>query len=255
MRVFSHTCSNTEIVCALGAADQLVGVDTDSDYPANVVSKLPKLGRDLELDVAAVRALEPDLVLSSLTVPGHERIVGELRERGLQVYVADPLSLDDVYGDILAIGQLLGRLQAAQVLVAEMQQAMPERLLGQRPPVLVEWWPKPVIAPAADSWVNQLLWKAGGCNPWAQAEGKSLQLATEAVLDAAPQAIVMSWCGVKVDKYRPQQVLKREDWEQVPAVRMQRVLPISEEFLGRPGPRLVQGYRALCAVVDECLTA
>ena len=58
-----------------------------------------------------------------------------------------------------------------------------------------------------------------------------------------------------MDKYRPQQVLKREDWEQVPAVRMQRVLPISEEFLGRPGPRLVQGYRALCAVVDECLTA
>ena len=48
MRVFSHTCSNTEIVCALGCAQLLVGVDSDSDYPPEVVAGLPKTGRDLE---------------------------------------------------------------------------------------------------------------------------------------------------------------------------------------------------------------
>jgi iron complex transport system substrate-binding protein len=79
MRIVSHTCSNTEIVCALGCGDRLVGVDADSDHPPEAVARLPKLGRDLELDVAAVRALRPDLVLTSQTVPGHERTVAALR--------------------------------------------------------------------------------------------------------------------------------------------------------------------------------
>ena len=78
MRIVSHTCSNTEIVCALGAAELLVGVDADSDHPAEVVARLPKLGRDLSLDTAAVLALKPDLVLSSRTLPGHEPLVQAL---------------------------------------------------------------------------------------------------------------------------------------------------------------------------------
>ena len=58
MRVFSHTCSNTEIVCALGCAQMLVGVDSDSDYPPDVVAALPKTGRDLDLNIDAVLALK-----------------------------------------------------------------------------------------------------------------------------------------------------------------------------------------------------
>ena len=78
MRVVSHTCSNTEIVCALGCAEMLVGVDDHSDYPVEVVSKLPRIGPDLGVDVERVKRLEPDLVLTSLTVPGHEKVIEAL---------------------------------------------------------------------------------------------------------------------------------------------------------------------------------
>ena len=61
MRVVSLTCSNTEIVCALGCADALVGVDNHSDFPEDVVSRLPRVGPDLGIDPEAVSALEPDL--------------------------------------------------------------------------------------------------------------------------------------------------------------------------------------------------
>src|SRR3546814_20431213 len=83
MRVVSHTCSNTEIVCALGAQDLLIAVDNDSDYPPDVVSKLVPLGRDLQLDVDAALALKPDLVMTSLPVPGHERIVAAVEQPGV----------------------------------------------------------------------------------------------------------------------------------------------------------------------------
>ena len=87
MRIVSLACSNTEIVCALGCADLLVGVDDHSDFPTDVVGPLPKVGPDLDIDVERVAALEPDLVLATLTVPGHEKIVEQLEIAGLP-YIA-----------------------------------------------------------------------------------------------------------------------------------------------------------------------
>ena len=82
MRVVSLNCSNTEIVHALGMAHALVGVDDDSDWPPDVVTPLPKVGRDLDVRIPDVRALEPDLVLASITVPGHEQVVAGLAHAG-----------------------------------------------------------------------------------------------------------------------------------------------------------------------------
>lgn len=251
MRIFSHTCSNTEIVCALGCGHLLVGVDADSDHPPEVVEKLPRPGRDLDLDVDAVLALQPDLVLSSLTVPGHERVVEGLRAAGLRTLVCDPLSLDDVYADIRRIADAIGVAPRGAALVAEMQAAMPAVAVeaARRPAVLVEWWPKPVIAPARQSWVTDMVHLAGGRNPWAQVDAKSVPLENARILQAAPEVVVMSWCGVKVENYRADVVRRRDGWEAVPAVARGRIHAVSEAFLGRPGPRLVEGYRRLRAAI------
>lgn len=250
MRLFSHTCSNTEIVCALDCAGLLIGIDTDSDYPPPVVATLPKLGRDLDLDVAGVIALKPDLVLTSLTVPGHERIVAALESAGLRTLTCDPLSLEDIYSDIRRIAQALGVAPRGEELVARMRAAMPRVTLPRPPKILVEWWPKPVIAPTRQSWVTDLIELAGGLNPWAAIEAKSTPLSDAQVIEAAPDAVVMSWCGVKQENYRADVVRRRAGWEQVPALRHDRIAPVTEAWLGRPGPRLVEGYRALRRIVD-----
>lgn len=242
MRVVSHTCSNTEIVCALGRAEVLVGIDSDSDFPANVVARLPKLGRDLELDLARTVALQPDLVLTSLTVPGHERIVAALQGAGLNTLVIDPIGLEGVYDSIRQIAAALDVAARGVQLVNEMRATMPPvEIKSPRLKVLVEWWPKPVIAPARDSWVTELIELAGGESVTAQHVGKSVEVAAPVAADV----IVMSWCGVKADKYRADVVARRVGWSAVPAVHHQRIYPITEAFLGRPGPRLVEGYRAL----------
>lgn len=251
MRIFSHTCSNTEIVCALGCADMLVGVDADSDYPPEVVANLPKPGRDLNLDVEAVQALQPDLVLTSLTVPGHEKVVDALRSAGMVVLVCDPQSLSDVFDDIRRIAAALDVGESGERLVADMDAAMPTiEPTGPRPPVLVEWWPKPVIAPCRHSWVTDIITRAGGANPWGQIDAKSTPLETRQVVTAAPAAVVMSWCGVKVQNYRAEIVRRRDGWDTIPAIIANHIRPISEAFLGRPGPRLVEGYRQLRAVIQ-----
>jgi iron complex transport system substrate-binding protein len=252
MRVVSHTCSNTEIVCALDCAHHLVGVDADSDYPREVVAALPALGRDLELDVTRVRQLRPDLVLTSLTVPGHERTVQALQDAGLRTLVVDPQSLQDVYASIETIAAALDVADRGQALVRRMRAAMQPIPALRRPAVLIEWWPKPVIVPGARSWATDVLHLAGGRNPWYAHDVKSLPVTTAQVCAAAPDAVVMSWCGVQPAKYRAQVVRRRSGWTQVPAVARDRIYPVSEAWLGRPGPRLVHGYQALRKLVAAC---
>src|SRR5690625_8029795 len=96
MRLVAHTCSNTEIVCALGRGDWLVGVDEHSDHPPEVVGALPRIGPDLDVDVEKIRALGPDLVITSLTVPGHEKCLEKMQAANLPLLVTQPHGLADV---------------------------------------------------------------------------------------------------------------------------------------------------------------
>lgn len=254
MRVVSLTCSNTEIVWSLGASALLVGVDDHSDFPPDVVNRLPRVGPDLDIDVAKVAALRPDLVLASLTVPGHERIVERLERAKLPFVATEPVSVNDVYSDVRRVGELLGLGERAGAVIAEMRAAFrprPERG-GVRPVVLVEWWPKPVIVPGAQSWVTDMLAVVGGRNPLGDEPVKSRPITDDEARAIDPDAVVISWCGVRPEKYRPHIVARRPAWQGLRAVQSGRIFPISEAFLGRPGPRLAEGVRALEHVVDAC---
>ncbi|MEM7480739.1 MAG: cobalamin-binding protein [Acidobacteriota bacterium] len=255
MRIVSLACSNTEIVCALGCGDRLVGVDDHSDFPAPVVKALPKVGPDLEIDIAAVAALKPDLVLATLTVDGHERVVEGLAAAGLPYLAPEPTGLEDVYSDI---EQIAGRLEVPErgaALVAEMQAALvPRAPAAETPRILLQWWPKPVIAPGRLSWMTDLIAAAGGINPLGEDIVKSRPLTVEEVRDLEPDAMVLSWCGVAPEKVRPDVIYREEAWRELPFVRRGRVFRIPEAITGRPSPRLVEGFRALRSVVESVST-
>ncbi len=262
LRVVSLTCSNTEIVSALGCADLLVGVDDHSDFPPEVVAGLPRVGPDLDIDVERVAALEPDLVLASLTVPGHEKVVARLEAAGLDYVAPEPVSVDDVYRDIRQIARLLGVPRRGEELAADLATRLegggapgedgarpePEPKIPA-PKILVQWWPKPVIAPGRRSWVDAMIRGAGGVNPLGGEEVKSRPLSDEEVRRIDPDAVVLSWCGVAPDKVRPDVVLGNRAWRDLDFVRRERVYLVPEAYLGRPSPRLAEGARRLREVV------
>jgi len=250
MRIVSLACSNTEIVHALGCAHLLVGVDEHSDYPPDVVDPLPKVGPDLDIDVDKVAALEPDLVLATLTVPGHEKVVERLEAARLPFIAPEPVSLEDVYQDIRVIGGLLGVPDRAEALVAEMRAELDAPVPDDdAPSILIQWWPKPVITPGKRSWATDVIRAAGGRAVLADEDVKSRPMTDAEVAERAPDAVVLSWCGVHPDKYRPDVVLRNESWSQLPFVREGRVFCVGEPYLGRPGPRLAEGVRRMREVV------
>lgn len=250
MRVVSLACSNTEIVCALGCAELLVGVDDHSDYPVEVVASLPRVGPDLDIDVGRVADLEPDLVLATLTVPGHEEVVARLESAGLPFIAPEPVSLDDVYRDIEEIARRLGVPERGAPLVqamrAELDTPPPE---DDAPTILIQWWPKPVISPGRLSWATDVVRAAGGRAVLGHEDHKSRPMTDEEVASLDPDAVVLSWCGVHPDKYRPEVVLRNELWQELDFVRHGRVFCVGEPYLGRPGPRLVEGVRGMREVV------
>lgn len=253
MRLVSLTCSNTEIVHGLGRLSDLVGVDDHSDWPEEV-ERLPRVGPDLQIDLDAVEALRPDLVLASLTVPGHEAIVEGLTERRIPFIAPEPTCLAHVARDVRQIAAAIG--VDGEALARRLEAAFEAPEPPEDPPrVVVEWWPRPVYVPGRDSWVTDLLAVAGGCNPFADRPVKSFALEPDEALGAQVEAIVVSWCGVPPDRVRPDVVRKRPGWEQVPAVLADRVVCIPEAFLGRPGPRLLDGLDALKAVVADVMQA
>lgn len=263
MRIVSLACSNTEIVCALGCAHLLVGVDDHSDFPEEIVSALPKVGPDLQIDVERVAALRPDLVLATLTVPGHEEVVARIEAAGLAFIAPEPVSIPDVYADIRQIAELLSSAapeapERAEALIAEMRRELeptPPPGAGsttedERPRILVQWWPKPVITPGRHSWATDVIEAAGGRAVLGDEAIKSRPMTDEEVAEMAPDAVVLSWCGVHPDKYRPDVVLRNPAWQDLDFVQRERVFCIGEPFLGRPGPRLVDGVREMRRVVE-----
>lgn len=266
MRIVSLACSNTEILAALGCSHLLVGVDDHSDHPPDVVGRLPRLGPDLQIDLEAVEALAPDLVLASLTVPGHETVVEGLEYRGIPCLTPEADSLEDVYRNIREIARALAPADPDVVrrgtdLIADMRQQFQnprgtpvdpfQSTQRGAPRILVQWWPKPVIAPGRRSWTHDVVEAAGGVHASGEHDVKSRPFTWPEVVELAPDAIVISWCGVDPERYRPEVVLSNPELQGVPAVRNGRVFSIPEAFLGRPGPRLVEGLAALRRVVEK----
>jgi iron complex transport system substrate-binding protein len=251
VRVVALTCSNTEIVCALGCAEMLVAVDDHSDYPEEVVKGLTRVGPDLCVDAGRVAAARPDLVLASLTVPGHERVLERLAREKLPFVAFEPRSVADVYRDVREVARLLGVSERGEQLVSEMQAELEVRPAPSGLRVLVEWWPKPVIVPGRDSWVNQVLLAAGAENPCADWPLKSTPLTEQAAAELAPDVSVIAWCGVRLSKYRREVVLRRASWQALELTRRGRVYPVPEAWLGRPGPRLAEGARELRRIVTS----
>ncbi|MBX3182801.1 MAG: ABC transporter substrate-binding protein [Polyangiaceae bacterium] len=269
MRLVSLTCSNTEIVHSLQLSQCLVGVDDHSDYPKDILAKLPRVGPDLGIDVARVAALEPDVVLASLTVPGHEQVVERLTQAGLPLLVTEPVSVADVCDDVIQIAERLARfpggepaLERAQAVVAELRAALRSVLPSSGPlceaspssgppRILVEWWPRPVIVPGKDSWVNQQLAAAGAINPMGDRAVKSSPIELQEATLMQPDAVVIAWCGVHLTKYRPSVVYERTEWAELPALKARRVYRVPEAFLGRPSPRLISGVQAFRSIVSD----
>lgn len=253
-RIVSLSASNTEILAALGLARRIVGVDTWSDYPPAVRS-LPKVGRELDVDVDKVASLQPDLVVACLSVPDMERNIPRLEAAGLRYIAPKPVGLDTVFDNIRMIGRATGRGGRADAIVTEMRTRMDavrraNASTPARPRVYWEWYPRPLVAAAGRSWMTGLIEMAGGENVFADVDQESVKPELTDVLGRRPDVIIACWCGARTPP-TASRVAGRPGWEDAEAVKAGRVYVVPEALFARPGPRLAEGLEMLARYISS----
>lgn len=244
--------SNVELVHALGCFDRVVACDVSSDYPPGI-ERVERLGHDLAPDLERVAALAPQLVVSSLTVPGMERVVTGLAARGVPQLVLAPKSLDDVLDDARRLAAALGVPERGESLARTLESerdALARDAAGRRPArVYLEWWPKPMYTPGQDCYSNELIALAGGVNVFADRAGSSVEITPQDVVAARPDVCFVSWCGVPAGKLDTERLVKRPGLETLEAARRGSVYPLDEAFSGRPGPRMLEAARVMARAI------
>ncbi|HEY4552956.1 MAG TPA: cobalamin-binding protein [Bacillaceae bacterium] len=253
MKVISICPSNTEILAWLEKLDCLIAVDDYSDWPSEI-KELPKLGPDLSIDMDKTESLQPDLVLASLSVPGMERNIQELKRRGIPHIVLNPGSLADIAEDIRTVGKHLGDEELgnrrADDFLREVDKYREETAtLKEFPSFYWEWWPKPVFTPGQSNWLTEISKLAGGFNLFQDKEEASVQTDWEEVKNRNPDYIFMVWVGVQESKMKPELLLKRPDWPAMDAIRNNRIFVLEEALYCRPSPRLLEGLKKLKGIM------
>ena len=247
-RIISLVPSVTEILFAIGAQDRLVGVTDFCDYPAEARRK-PSVGGMLAPSLETMVALKPDLVVATTSGNRHETF-DQLARLKIPVYVVNPITVEDVLDLLSRLGRLADRGEAADRAVAALReriQAVSARVAGRpRPRVLYVLWPDPLIVPARDALVSELIALAGGDSVTADGGQGYPRYSMEAALARNPEVIILASHGSE------RSPLVRSKWErfsQVPAVAAGRLHTMDGNLMHRYGPRMVDGLEKLARLV------
>lgn len=254
MRLISICPSNTELVGYLGLTSSLVGVDNYSDWPEEIHS-LPRLGSDLDIDMDKVEALKPDLVLASLSVPGMERNIEELKKRNIpHVIVPNPKTLTEVGESILFVGEVTNTSEKANQLykkynlILDKYQSLCKQV--EKPITLYwEWWAKPIFTPGATNWLTEISKLSGGKNIFEDMPQSSVKTDWEEIVQRNPDVICIIWVGVQKEKVNPKVILKRPGAEDLAAIKNNQLYILEEPLFCRPSPKLLIGLQKIASIL------
>lgn len=242
-RVVSLAPNLTEIVFAVGGGDRLVGNTTYCDYPAEAKA-VAKVGDSLQPSLERLIALRPQVVLIS-TASQLEVFTQQLQNQNIAVFVTDPHDLEGIFHSIEQVGRILGQTEQAGQLVKSLRQrtSAVELAVRQEPLVRVFYQVsgEPLYTIGKDAFLTDLIRRAGAVSVTADVPGAWPRYSSESALAARPDAIILPTGGsMGAANSNVAEALRKS-----PAALAGRVYKINDDFLARPGPRLVDGLEAM----------
>jgi iron complex transport system substrate-binding protein len=242
-RVVSLAPNLTEIMFAVGAGNRLVGRTSYCDYPAEAKA-ITEVGDTLHPSLERIIALKPQVVLVS-TASQLEVFTNQLQGQNIAVYVTDPHDLEGVFRSIAQIGEIVGKKDQANLVVQKLRErtSAVEQAVKQRQPVRVFYQVsgEPLYTAGHDSFVTDLMRRAGGASVTADVPGAWPKYSNESALAARPEAIILPTGG----SMGAANASVAEALRHSPAVQHGRVYKINDDHLARPGPRSVEGLEEM----------
>lgn len=234
-RIISLAPSNTEILCALGLGERIVGVTDYCDYPPEALNKT-KVGGYANPDAEKIVALNSDLVLVAHGTPMD--VINNLVGLGLTVFGIKTTDLDDLLNDVRRIGEITDTEAEAQALTFEMEsriQAVTNQTdeLEQRPRVFYIVWHDPLWTAGSGTFINELIEKSGGVNIFQNVTGYPT-ISIEEVIARDPEIIITS-------EWSYEWAINASELASTNASQTGRIYTCDDDLAQRPGPRLIEG--------------
>jgi iron complex transport system substrate-binding protein len=252
-RIVCLTEETVETLYLLGEQDRIVGVSGYAVRPPQVRREKPRVSAFISADVPKILALAPDLVLTFSDLQAE--IAAQLIRAGVAVHAFNQRDVGGILAMIRTIGALVGAFEKAEALAAGYEQRLAQVAEGTRglprPRVYFEEWDDPLIS--GIGWVSELVEIAGGTDVFAELRHRKSAreriVTADAVVAAAPDVILASWCGKKVV---PAKIRARPGWDAIPAVRHDAIHEIKSPLILQPGPAaLTDGLDAIVSAVGS----
>jgi len=248
-RVIALAPSITEIFYDLGQERKLVGVTRYSTYPSEAES-LPRVGSYVRLDIEKIVSLKPDLCIA--IKDGNPRhIIDKIVSLGIPVYVIDPRNLLQIMDTITRFGSLLHAEQAAAELVTDMEKRIKQvKTLANkaryRPRVFFQIDAEPLFSAGDNTFIDELIELAGGINT-AAGENPYPRYSWEDILLLQPEIVLISSMAGGL---APEEIIRSwKKWDQLSAVKNDKVFVVDAELFDRPTTRLVDGLEAIAGII------
>jgi len=276
MRIASLIASATEIVAALGFADQLVGASHECDYPPEAVRGRPILTspkvdvkkRSLDIhkdvqeivskglsvyniDVEKLKKANPDVIITQdqcdVCAVTYEDVVKATQtclDSQAKIVTLHPDSLDDVFADILKVGEALGVKGKAQDLVEKIRGIMSEiqkqtQQIKKKPRILCVEWLNPIMI--AGNWIPEMVEMAGGVNGITKKGSHTIVVTQEQIKEYNPDMVVVMPCGFTIE----QTLENKADLKDLPG----KVFIVDgNTYMNRPGPRILESLYILAGL-------
>lgn len=249
--IISLIPSNTEIIYELGLGEKVVGLTTNDTYPEET-AEVEKVG-DFNIDIEKVIALNPDLVLAhESSAASSEAGFQQMRDAGIKVFIVnDAVNFEDVYNTIGIIGQLTGTTEEAEALTADMKAKIEEikekaATVTEKKKVYIEISPAPdIYSVGKNTFMDVMLQTINAENATGDLEGWP-SIDQESILERNPDVIIATYNYIE-DPVG--QLMAREGWADVSAIKNKQVVDVNPDLVNRPGPRVVEGVEELAKAV------
>ena len=251
-RIVALTPSDCEILYAIGAGDTIVGRGKYCDYPAEV-QEITAVESGADTNLEQIIALQPQLLIMSTMAQTDEQ-VQQLEAAGIRVAVSDAQDIAGVYTAIEMIGELVGKQDEAAQLIDSMKQtfdAVSENAGDGTKSIYFEVSPLEygLWTAGSGTFMDEIATMLGLKNCFADVEGWA-QISEEQVLERNPDYIVTISMYYGEGPTPEEEIMARPGWENVTAVKDQKILNLPDNELSRPGPRLADGAQALYDFVN-----
>ena len=237
-----------ESLYAAGAGDKLVGTVDYSDYPPEA-KKVARVGGYSRIDLEAIAALKPDLVLAWESGNNMPQI-NKLKALGLTVYVSQPNRMDNVADQLERLGQLAGTEGVAKPAAESFRQRLDglRKANASKPKVRVFYqiWKTPLMTVGGQQIISDAIKLCGGENVFGHLGKMAPTVSVEAVLEADPEAIVATGMGDS----KPEWLHDWDKWTKMTAVKRNNLFHINPDIMQRHTPRILEGAEKLCAHLD-----